>query len=170
MEETTHKPDMKPYLALKKRQQEEYDRFSNEWCFYAFSDSQLEEGLRKMREKLGEDEKAVRFLPGCFVAESRFGELESISDRQMEELFDAMQDDAFAESAFLYEMENHEYGINWDADWDVCSCFPHGSIEYEQDADYREYLRQCGYGEHTVAAYRAAKAQYYRLADENGWL
>jgi hypothetical protein len=40
------------------------------------------------------------------------------------------------ESAFLYEMNNHEYAINWQADWDVCSCF--GECEYGINKNYRD--------------------------------
>lgn len=39
------------------------------------------------------------------------------------ELREAMKDDNFAYEAFLYEMDNHEYAINWSGDEDVLGCF-----------------------------------------------
>ena len=39
------------------------------------------------------------------------------------ELNEAMKDPEFAKSAFRYEMDNHEYAINWEGDADVLSCF-----------------------------------------------
>ena len=39
------------------------------------------------------------------------------------ELNEAMKDPEFAKSAFRYEMDNHEYSINWDGDSDVLNCF-----------------------------------------------
>ena len=36
---------------------------------------------------------------------------------------EALKDEEFAEAAFLYEMDNHEYAINWSGDADVLACF-----------------------------------------------
>lgn len=35
----------------------------------------------------------------------------------------AMKDKDFAYEAFSYEMDNHEYAINWTGDDDVLECF-----------------------------------------------
>ena len=43
--------------------------------------------------------------------------------RHTKELHEALKDEEFAEAAFLYEMDNHEYAINWDGDADVLACF-----------------------------------------------
>ena len=45
----------------------------------------------------------------------------------------------FAEGAFLYEIGNNEYMINWQADYDVCSCF--GYVEYQNNKDYHSFLK-----------------------------
>ena len=39
--------------------------------------------------------------------------------RHTEELQNAMKNEQFAEEAFRYEMDNHEYAINWSGDDDV---------------------------------------------------
>lgn len=63
--------------------------------------------------------------------------------------------------AFLYEMFNHEYGIAWDADYNVISCFAsigYNNITLEQcfdDAKFTEVQRK---------AYRAARDEYYKTA------
>lgn len=48
--------------------------------------------------------------------------------RHTSEIKEAMKDPDFAEPAFRYEMDNHEYAINWDGDDDVLGCF---NLEYE---------------------------------------
>lgn len=63
--------------------------------------------------------------------------------------------------AFLYEMFNHEYGIAWDNDYNVISCFAsigYNNITLEQcfdDAKFTEVQRK---------AYRAARNEYYKTA------
>lgn len=42
---------------------------------------------------------------------------------QHKETMDALKDKDFALAAFLYEMDNHEYAINYDGDGDVLGCF-----------------------------------------------
>lgn len=64
-------------------------------------------------------------------------------------------------NAFLSEMFNHEYGIAWDADYTVISCF--ASIGYNNNT-----LEQCfddaGFTEVQRKAYRAARNEYYKTA------
>ena len=43
--------------------------------------------------------------------------------RHTKEMKEAMKNKEFAEAAFRYEMDNHEYAINWSADEDVLDCF-----------------------------------------------
>ena len=62
-------------------------------------------------------------------------------------------------SAFLYEMFNHEYGINWQADFDVCSCFGDCSgVRDYTDAD--ELFAACNFSDVQRAAYMAARREY----------
>ena len=109
---------MKPvqaYVELKKRQQKELEDFP---IAYAFSNKQLEEAL----VKLGADSAAecvTVFGHGDIVKRSDAPKLVDIMRRHTEEIRDAMRDEEFAEAAFLYEMDNHEYAINWSGDEDV---------------------------------------------------
>lgn len=64
-------------------------------------------------------------------------------------------------SAFLREMFNHEYGINWQADFDVCSAFGDcsGVLDYE---DIEELFSACKFSDMQRAAYMAARHEYSR--------
>jgi hypothetical protein len=43
--------------------------------------------------------------------------------RHQDELQEAMKNAEFAEAAFRYEMDNHEYALNYDGDDEVLRCF-----------------------------------------------
>ena len=66
----------------------------------------------------------------------------------------------FWKSAFLSEMYNHEYGINWQADYDVISCF--GNCDGVEDyTDAEKLFSAVGFNEVQKAAYLAARREYY---------
>lgn len=69
-------------------------------------------------------------------------------------------------SAFLSEMYNHEYGINWQADYDVISCF--GNCDGVKDyTDAEELFTAAGFSEMQKAAYMAARREYYNRERDN---
>lgn len=107
------------YLDLKKEHQKEFEAFP---IAYAFNDKQMQEAL----EKLGatKEECVTVFGHGDVVKRENAKALIALLDRQQEELLQHIKDDPdFAEAAFCYEMDNHEYAINWSADEDVLGCF-----------------------------------------------
>lgn len=107
------------YLDLKKKHQEEFEKFP---IAYAFNDKQLQEAL----EKLGATKKEVItiFGHGDIVRRTDADALIALLEHQDEEMKQRLKDDPdFAEAAFLYEMDNHEYAINWTADEDVLAAF-----------------------------------------------
>lgn len=106
------------YLDLKKRQEQEFADFP---IAYAFSDKQLTEAL----EKLGveKSECVTVFGHGDIVKKKDVPALFALLKRHTKELHDALLDVDFAEAAFLYEMDNHEYAINWNGDEDVLAAF-----------------------------------------------
>ena len=62
-------------------------------------------------------------------------------------------------SAFVYEMFNHEYGINWQADFDVCSCFGDCSgVEDYTNVD--NLFNACNFSDIQRSAYSAARSEY----------
>lgn len=106
------------YLDLKKKHEKELTDFP---IAYAFSDKQLTEAL----EKLGatKEECVTVFGRGDIVKRTDAKALIAMLERHTEEVLDALKDPDFAEAAFLYEMDNHEYAINWSGDEDVLDCF-----------------------------------------------
>ena len=76
---------------------------------------------------------------------------------------EAMKDDfEYQKGAFLSEMYNHEYGINWEADYSVLSTF--GNIEYHGDeaGELEKYFEELSFTDTQRNAYFAARTEYYR--------
>ena len=106
------------YLDLQEKQRKEFEDFP---IAYAFDDKQLNEALKKLGAK--KEECVTVFNHGDVVKRTDVPALLAMLKRHTEELHAAMKDEEFAEAAFLYEMDNHEYAINWDGDADVMACF-----------------------------------------------
>lgn len=107
------------YLDLQKRHQKELEDFP---IAYAFSDEQLQEALKKLGAT--KEECVTVFGHGDIVKRTDAKALVAMLKRHTEEVKQKLRDDVeFAEAAFLYEMDNHEYAINWSADEDVLACF-----------------------------------------------
>jgi hypothetical protein len=103
------------YLDLQAKHRKELEEFP---IAYAFNEKQLEEAL----EKLGatREECITVFDHGDIVKRTDAKALVKMLERQTKELREKMRTDKeFAYEAFLYEMDNHEYAINWSADEDV---------------------------------------------------
>ncbi len=80
------------------------------------------------------------------------------------------KDYAYLKSAIKYEMYNHEYSINWQADYDVCSCF--GTVTYKGNSanELRSYFEQLKFSATQRKAYLDARKEYYEevnKADED---
>lgn len=67
--------------------------------------------------------------------------------------------------AFVREMYNHEYSINWQADYDTLSAF--GNIEWKRgEQTLNDMFDQIKFTETQRRAYREAKSRYYRQIRE----
>lgn len=107
------------YLDLKKQHEKELSEFP---IAYAFNDEQLAETLAKLNAT--KEECVTVFGHGDIVKRENAKPFIKMLERHTEELKQKLKDDRdFAEAAFLYEMDNHEYAINWSADEDVLACF-----------------------------------------------
>ena len=106
------------YLDMQKRHQDELSNFP---IVYAFSNEQLEEALKKLGAK--KEECVTVAGHGDVMRKSDVAAFYVMIKRHREELREAMKDVEFAYEAFLYEMDNHEYAINWSGDEDVLACF-----------------------------------------------
>lgn len=139
------------YLDLQKRQQKELEDFP---IAYAFNDQQLEEAL----EKLGanKDECVTLWNCGDILKKTDVPAFKEMLKRHTQELHEALKDENFAEAAFLYEMDNHEYAINWSGDDDVMRCF---AVDYDK-------LDEMGLRN----AYLRARHQHMKNAQEWGMI
>ena len=107
------------YLDLRKRHQQELEEFP---IAYAFNEKQLEEALIKLNTT--KEEVVTVFGHGDIVKRENAKPFIKMLEDQQEELLQRIRDDEeFAEAAFAYEMDNHEYAINWSGDDDVLDCF-----------------------------------------------
>lgn len=133
--------------------------------FWAFSNKQFKEAMEERGLTENDTDKIYSLGAGGFYLRS---DAEKIRDyfNKPDMLHDLMSDTIFAKEAFLYEMYNHEYSINYQADWDVCGCF--GDCEYGSGKSYEEYLSEMGYSAETISAYKAARKEYYKRINEEG--
>lgn len=64
--------------------------------------------------------------------------------------------------AFLHELWNHEYIINWQGDWDVFSCF--GRVKYDDNKGPAEYMDELKFNDEQKKAFYDARADYRKKA------
>jgi len=86
--------------------------------------------------------------------------------KRLEAAQDAMSDNFdYWKSAFKYEMANHEYAINWQADYDTLSAF--GNIHYQSSVDEKveHYFDELQFTDTQRKAYWAARREYLRECD-----
>lgn len=135
------------YLDLQKKQKEELAAFP---IAYAFNAKQGEEAL----EKLGATklECVTYFGHGDILKRKDVPAFEAMLMRHDREMKEAMKNEEFAVAAFLYEMYNHEYAINYDGDAEVLAAFAMD----ENDLDALG-LRN---------AYKRARKQYFKESQE----
>ena len=140
------------YLDLRDEHRKEFEEFP---IAYAFNEKQLEEAL----EKLGatKEECVSVFGHGDIVKREDAKRLIKMLERHTKELHEKLKNDVeFAEAAFLYEMDNHEYAINWSADEDVLDSL---SLTWER-------IRKWG----LQLAYNSARTKHMEHAREWGMI
>ena len=101
------------YIEFKERQQKEIDNLP---IYFAFGDRQLEERAKELGfETVDEMIKNVTGIgAGGFVKNNDLDDVLNTFKRQNEELEEALKNDNFLQSAFEYELANHEYIITYD--------------------------------------------------------
>lgn len=100
----------------------------------------------------------------CYMADVEFIKHHAALKAKLDQRYSETENDfEYQKSAFLYEMYNHEYGINWQADYDVINCFDR--VPYK-DAGTEWYLSQTDFNDVQKNAYREAKREYFRREAE----
>jgi len=136
------------YLNLLDKQREELNNFP---IAYAFDEKQLEVALEKLGAK--KEECVSIFGHGDIVKKENAPKFIAMLKRHTQEVKDLITNDKdIAEAAFLYEMDNHEYAINWDGDDDVLRCF---GMDFDD-------LQEAG----LMDAYRRARNAHMKHAEE----
>lgn len=136
------------YLDLQEKHRQEINEFP---IAYAFSDEQLQEALVKLGVKSTKECVTV-FGHGDIVKRENAKPFLDMLKRHTQEVKEAMKDKEFAEAAFRYEMDNHEYAINWGGDDDVLACF---GMDFDD-------LRELG----LMDAYRRARNAHMKYMEE----
>ena len=150
------------YKEYTRNRQKEFDALP---IFFAFSNEQFEQGMNERGLTVKDTDKIYRLgHSGGFYLKADADKIRKWLDNDT--LDDLMKDEGFAVDAFLYEMNNHEYQINWQGDWDVVNCF--FKVEYGDEKDYADYLNEAGHSE-LITAFAKAKHEHFRLAEENDW-
>lgn len=137
------------YLDLKKKHHKEQSDFPMK---YAFS----HEGLDKALQELDAKAEECTSITGCgdVIRKKDVPNWIAMVKKHKEELDNLMEDHDVAYEAFLYEMNNHEYAINYDGDSEVLGCF--GMNE--------KILKKKG----LLSEYRRAQAAHYKSMQKNG--
>ena len=154
------------YTTFRENRQKAYDEWADKYAFYAFSDEQFEEGMKKLGLTMETEDlrKIYRGPGGLFYLKEGSEALKAwLKSDNIEDLI--KQDDEFALDAFRYEMNNHEYFYNLEADYDVCSCFC--NCEYGECKDYKDYLKEGGFDDHVIDLYKQAKRKVCKEWEEN---
>lgn len=148
------------YTEYRDKAQQEFNALP---IFWAFSDKQFAEAMNERGLSVTDTDKIYRLGRSGFYLKTDAPVIKAYFNRE-DPLPKLMQDHDFAVSAFKYEMDNHEYAINYQGDWDVCSCFTKGTPVYGEDKTYIEYLTEAGMAD-LIPAYREAKRAHFKDAE-----
>lgn len=143
------------YQEYKNKRQEEYNALP---IWYAFGQQQFDEAMKAHGLNPEDTDKIYAFGGGGYYLRSDAEKIRAFFT-EVDELYELMDDADFRKDAFRCEMDNHEYCINWQADWDVCRCFGH--CEYSDCKGYIDYLTELGHPE-WIPEYEAASRQHYK--------
>lgn len=158
MIELIENPPVNEYEEYRNKRQEEFNALP---IFFAFNNEQFKAEMEKRGLTENDTDKLYKCAGGGFYLKEDSPKIKAFLES--ETLEERMKKPDFAIQAFEYEMENHEYAINYyQGDWDVCCCFCSKEPEYADDKDYADYLREDGHAE-WIPFYEQAKELYYKL-------
>lgn len=115
-------------------------------------------------EAFSEEVKGLHFNPVsfCYMSDTEF----ITRQAQLMDALEAAKDKAandyeYHKAAFIREMFNHEYGINYQADYDTLSAF--GPLNWSDD-DPESYMQQLNFNDTQKRAYYDARREYFATA------
>ena len=133
--------------------------------FWAFSMDQFEEEMKKRGLTSKDTDKIYTIANGGFYLKSDADIIRAwFNEDHPKILRDRMESNQkFAREAFVYEMYNHEYPINWQGDFDVCSVF--GSCKYSESKTGSDYLKEMGYSDKVIKIYNESAKKICKAFD-----
>ncbi len=103
---------MESYKNIRERQEKEYNEFTKDKVFYAFTEKQFNEGLKKLNANKKE---LVQFISGGFIKKTDLKELLRGHSQEIEDYITLDKTgNEFIYQMFKYELRNHEYNITHD--------------------------------------------------------
>lgn len=154
------------YQEYKQRSQEEFNALP---IFFAFGNKQFKEAMEARGLTENDTDKIYRLGDsGGYYLRSDAPIIREFFKKQKEdkELLELMKDRDFAISAFRYEMDNHEYAINYyQGDWEVIGCFSSKPLEFSDDKNYKDYLYEAGM-EDLIPEYQIARESHFKAAED----
>ena len=158
--------DKKAYLNTRDKGMQPFNQLSAKYLFWAFDADQFHKGIAKLEESIGgragKDWKVTSIGGGGYCYSPKVKEVYAASYGGVKAVIAKLGHNDFTRGAFLYEMCNHEYPINWQGDWDVCNCFTLEEPVYNEGKTYRDYLSEAGYGEDVILAYKEAREECFK--------
>lgn len=101
------------YEQMLRRHEEEYFNFSKGCVFFAYSESQFNDGMKSIGLNANETDKIYRFGEYSYILRSKSKEQLELFDKFLKEKEKAVADDkdgtGFIVSMFEYELENQEF-------------------------------------------------------------
>ena len=133
--------------------------------FWAYSMDQFEEQMKKRGLTSKDTDKIYRLGDSGFYLKSDADKIRAwFDDDHSQILHDRMESNQkFAREAFEYEMRNHEYPINWEGDYNVCSVF--GSCKYSESKTGSDYLKEMGYSDKVIKIYNESAKKICKAFD-----
>lgn len=106
------------YDEMKARHSKEYNDFTKDCVFFAFSMNQFNEGMKKIGLDPGDTDKVYSIGHGGCILRTKSREYNGMLKRFTNEHNKAVADDkdgtGYIRQMFEYEMNNHEYGYTRD--------------------------------------------------------
>ena len=106
------------YEQMKTRHQKEYEDFTKDCVFFAYSQEQFDKGMESLGLKPNETHKIFHFDKGAFILRTKSNEQKKMFERFLAEQQQAIDDDTdgtgFVTEMFLYELINHECAYTGD--------------------------------------------------------
>jgi len=152
------------YQEWKEKNQKEFNDLP---IFFAFGREQFKRAMEERGLTENDTDKIYRLGDsGGFYLRADSPIIKAFFEKDGDDLRELMKDHDFAVSAFRYEMDNHEYAINYyQGDWEVVGCFSKKPLEYGDDKNYKDYLYEAGL-EDLIPEYQEARASHYKAAEE----